>query len=223
MKFYKLSCILLLSLFSTTLLAQDCADCGVEAADFCFKDSSYVNKCASFFDDKPYFLYKKKKKPIEVAIDSVFLTKNYYMKIASNKKLKLDAVDMLFLQEALSTWSGVKMTIGYEMNESGLGIKWVKKGSGDLPVKGRNVTVHYTGYLLDGSKFDSSVDRGTPFSFQIGVGKVIKGWDLAIMQMPIGSKAFVLIPPVLGYGSRNLGVIPPESTLIFEVEVIAAD
>lgn len=223
MKLLKLFCIVFISFFSTHLFAQDCSECGVEGADFCFSDASYGGKCAAFFDDKPYFLFKKKKKPIEVPIDSIFLTKEYYMKIASDKKLKLSAVDMLFLQEALSTWSGVKMTIGYEMSESGLGIKWLKKGQGDLPVKGRNVTVHYTGYLLDGSKFDSSVDRGTPFTFQIGVGKVIKGWDLAIMQMPVGTKAFVLIPPVLGYGSRNLGVIPPESTLIFEVEVLATE
>ena len=86
--------------------------------------------------------------------------------------------------------------------------------------EGDNVNVHYTGLLETGSKFDSSHDRGQPFSFPLGQGRVIKGWDEAIALMSKGEKRTLVIPPELGYGSRAQGKIPPNSTLIFEVELI---
>ena len=94
------------------------------------------------------------------------------------------------------------------------------KGSGEKPNTGQTVSVHYTGLLETGSKFDSSHDRGKPFSFQLGQGRVIKGWDEAIALMSKGEKRTLVIPPELGYGSRSTGKIPPNSTLIFEVELI---
>ena len=104
---------------------------------------------------------------------------------------------------------------------SGLTIKVLKEGTGDTKVGyGDKVSVHYTGTLTNGKKFDSSVDRKQPFTFQIGAGQVIKGWDQGVKGMRVGEKRKLTVPPKLGYGSRPTGPIPPNSTLIFEVELL---
>ncbi len=107
-------------------------------------------------------------------------------------------------------------------NDMTLKIEILKEGSGEETKNGDNVVVHYTGTLEDGTKFDSSLDRGTPFVFTLGVGKVIKGWDLGILGMKIGEKRKLVIPSDLGYGERGTpgGPIPPNATLIFEVELL---
>ena len=96
-------------------------------------------------------------------------------------------------------------------------------GTGASPTKGQTVVVHYTGWLTDGKKFDSSVDRGTPFEFKIGLGDVIQGWDQGVLTMKIGGKRKLTIPPELAYGSRDVGggLLPANSTLIFEVELLS--
>jgi FKBP-type peptidyl-prolyl cis-trans isomerase len=105
--------------------------------------------------------------------------------------------------------------------KSGLYYIEKEKGSGAKPLPGQTVQVHYTGTLLDGSKFDSSVDRGQPFEFQLGVGRVIQGWDEGIALMNIGSKGLLIVPFELGYGSRDMSPqIPAYSTLVFEVELL---
>ena len=103
-----------------------------------------------------------------------------------------------------------------------LQIEDIVVGTGDSPQHGQTVVVHYTGWLTNGKKFDSSVDRGQPFEFQIGVGQVIKGWDQGVMTMKVGGKRKLTIPPELAYGDRDVGggLIPPNSTLIFEVELL---
>ncbi len=108
---------------------------------------------------------------------------------------------------------------------SGLQYEDTKVGTGASPQKGQTCVMHYTGWLWEngakGTKFDSSLDRGTPFSFPIGQGRVIKGWDEGVATMKVGGKRTLLIPPDLGYGSRGAGgVIPPNATLIFEVELL---
>ncbi len=93
-------------------------------------------------------------------------------------------------------------------------------GTGDVAVAGKEVTVHYTGVFADGKKFDSSRDRGIPFTFQLGAGMVIKGWDVGVEGMKVGGKRLLIIPSELGYGPNDYGPIPGNSTLIFEVELL---
>jgi FKBP-type peptidyl-prolyl cis-trans isomerase FkpA len=105
--------------------------------------------------------------------------------------------------------------------KSGLKYEDLKAGTGDEAKAGDTVEVHYTGWLKDGKKFDSSLDRGQPFSFKLGAGKVIKGWDEGVAGMKVGGKRKLTIPPELGYGTRGAGnVIPPNAELTFEVELL---
>ena len=122
---------------------------------------------------------------------------------------------------------------GSEMTttESGLMITTTQAGSGAEAAAGNSVSVHYTGWLYDpeiedgrGTKFDSSVDRGQPFGFALGAGRVIAGWDEGVAGMLVGEKRELIIPSDLAYGSRGAGgVIPPDSTLLFEVELLAVE
>ena len=107
------------------------------------------------------------------------------------------------------------------MSEAELKIEDLSTGDGATANPGQYVVVHYTGWLEDGSKFDSSLDRNDPFRFHLGGGEVIRGWDEGVAGMSVGGKRRLTIPPHLGYGARGAGgVIPPNATLIFEVELL---
>jgi peptidylprolyl isomerase len=122
---------------------------------------------------------------------------------------------------------GIAKTLGIDLGAivttpSGLEYVVREEGTGVKPTSGQTISAHYTGYLLDGSKFDSSVDRGQPFETPIGVGRVIKGWDEAFADMKVGEKRVLFIPSGLGYGARGAGGgrIPPNATLVFDVELL---
>ena len=105
--------------------------------------------------------------------------------------------------------------------DSGLVYEDIVEGTGPSPRAGQTVSVHYTGTLLDGRKFDSSRDRGAPFQFPIGTGRVIKGWDEGVMSMKVGGQRKLIIPSSLAYGARGVpNVIPPDATLVFDVELL---
>ena len=114
-----------------------------------------------------------------------------------------------------------------KMHTNPSGLQWtdIKEGTGETPKPGQIVVVDYTGWLFEngqkGTKFDSSVDRGQPIEFPIGQGRVIKGWDEGVGSMKVGGKRTLIIPPDIAYGTRGRGKIPPNATLIFDVELIA--
>jgi FKBP-type peptidyl-prolyl cis-trans isomerase len=108
-----------------------------------------------------------------------------------------------------------------QMTDSGLKFEDTTVGEGEVASKGQTVSVHYTGWLENGTKFDSSKDRNDPFEFKLGAGQVIRGWDEGVAGMKVGGVRRLTIPPQLGYGDRGAGgVIPPKATLIFEVELL---
>jgi FKBP-type peptidyl-prolyl cis-trans isomerase len=126
---------------------------------------------------------------------------------APGRLSEMDRISELF-PEAISTKSGLHYQV-------------ITPGEGSKPVAGARLRVHYTGKLLDGTVFDSSVQRGEPFEFQVGLGQVIRGWDQALIDMRPGEKRLLIIPSRLGYGERGAPPrIPPQATLLFEVELI---
>lgn len=191
--------------------------------DYAFKDSLFDGMTAYFTDKSAEFVLAGPKNSYGLPLPQEAGT-SYFISLAKDKNLDLTALDILFIQQALKTWDVEKNKIGYTFEPNGLGIKILKEGTGDFPPAGKNVRVHYTGRLLTGQKFDSSVDRGQPFAFPLGAGRVIRGWDEGIAKLRIGSKALLYIPADLGYGARGAGgVIPPNATLIFEVEVLGVE
>lgn len=216
----KYSFLLISLLFSFSVMAQ-CEDCELTDADFCYTDALFAGYCASFNEDADSFQLTRGKKAISIPLNEETDTE-YFLSIANDKKLNIKSQDLLFIQLAVAEWATAKMTLGYTIDEQGLGIKILEEGTGTVPVNGDNIKVHYTGMLLDGTKFDSSLDRGRPIEFALGTGRVIKGWDQAFAKLKRGTKARILIPSDLGYGSRGAGggAIPPNATLIFEVELI---
>ena len=142
----------------------------------------------------------------------------------SSSRLLVSAILLALVAAPLA--AGTARAAGEVTTPSGLRIIDVKPGSGPVPQAGQTVTVNYTGWLFvdgkKGKKFDSSLDRGQPFSFTLGQGQVIKGWDEGLATMHVGGKRTLIIPPDLGYGASGAGAdIPPGATLIFEVDLLS--
>jgi FKBP-type peptidyl-prolyl cis-trans isomerase len=151
---------------------------------------------------------------------TLFIRKNALVAIAVVSIAALSACTKKSA-ETTSATTETSATTDATKAESDLKIENVKEGTGAEAVNGKQVSVHYTGTLTDGKKFDSSVDRGQPFKFVLGTGQVIRGWDLGVAGMKVGGKRKLTIPPQLGYGERGAGgVIPPNATLLFEVELL---
>ncbi len=149
------------------------------------------------------------------------ITSNIHSKDAKTKNSKGKTVTQIQINQKLDVTTFTK-------DKSGVLFKILKRGSGSKPYTGETVTVDYTGWLLNGSdtvgqKFDSSVDRGQNFEFKLGVGHVIKGWDVSVADMQMGEKRLVIIPSSLAYGLSGVrGVIPPNASLIFEIDLYGA-
>lgn len=210
-------------IFSYIAVGQcdNCAKIANAKIDYCYTNPMFPKQCAQFIDKATFFYIQRAGKAIKVNLASEKDLK-YLASLAIDKVLKPTAVEILFIQEALKGWADAERKLGFTFTETGLGIKILKEGTGELPEIGKKVLVHYTGFLENGQKFDSSVDRGQPFSFLLGQAQVIKGWDEGIAKLKIGTKAVLKIPASLGYGSRGAGngLIPPNATLYFEVELL---
>ena len=160
----------------------------------------------------------------DVEIVDVMTTSEFEKQQAEQKKQQEMQKETAKNDESAKLKSYIEVNnITVQPTASGLYYIEVEKGEGLKAEAGKKVSVHYTGTLLDGTKFDSSVDRGEPFSFTLGQGQVIKGWDEGISMMNVGGKAKLIIPSSIAYGERDMGTIPPYSPLVFDVELIEVE
>ncbi len=159
---------------------------------------------------------------VTVGIISFFVT-NSKNSQSQNSDTGFSVVPTSSPSGTITTSSPVATVKGEEKVDQ-LKIEEIKVGAGAEAVSGKRVTVNYSGILTNGTKFDSSYDRGTPFSFNLGAGEVIQGWDIGVVGMKVGGKRKLTIPANLGYGAAGAGgVIPPNATLIFEVELLGVE
>lgn len=209
-------------------------------AERCFTLEEMPDRCAQFAAQGNTFLYqdrsrkeKKQNMTLDLPPNKNFDRKYVADMVVANKKLKLTPADVLFIYAALESWRDEqaikawdKACINKDMavTSTGLAYKVIEAGTGPKPHSGQRVTVHYTGFLADGKKFDSSLDRGMTFAFDLGKRQVISGWEEGIMLMPIGSRFLFRLPPELGYGASGIGgVIPPNAVLYFDVRLLSAE
>lgn len=206
-------------------------------ANLTFNTDLFPGKCAQFSLNKDHFYFQQKegKTPSKIMLGDK-LDHGFILGLVENKTIK-KPIDVLFLVEAIDEWDTKRLVLKeeqfaktkysaeeleafeFETLESGLGIHMLEEGSGPMPIVGKPVSVHYRGYLLNGNIFDESYKRGQAFSFPLGVGRVIKGWDEGVATLPVGSHALLKIPANLAYGPRAQGSIPANSILIFDVFV----
>jgi FKBP-type peptidyl-prolyl cis-trans isomerase len=228
MKVRLLFCWFLLSCFLNNLYSQKC-ECKIngKSPDYIYQNEGMPGSCVMFFDKMDKFYLCRDctpKNQVPLSFPQNLEIKTYLQWLDVNKKSKITEKESIFIYEGLKQWEKAKKWIGFQVTASGLGYKIIQQGNGKKPEKGKNVKVHYKGSLEDGKVFDSSYDRGQPFEFPLGMGRVIKGWDEGIPLFNVGGKGILKIPPELGYGKTGAGnIIPPDATLIFEVEIISAD
>ncbi len=191
---------------------------------------SAVFKCSADSVFMKLFKFREVPKDLKDVKTIIFDIKMVNIETKEEKDAKMKAEQEAAQQKAMKDkeeeWNNIQKyleenNITVQPTADSLFIVITKEGNGPKPQKGDKVKVHYTGYLLDGTKFDSSVDRNQPFEFELGQGRVIKGWDEGIAALHKGSKAKLIIPSKLAYGARGAGgVIPPYAPLVFDVELI---
>ena len=231
----KLFFLLIIIIGNSTMTTAQCDDCpSVTNAeiDFCYTNKLMPKLCLQISNKAAKAYLSRKNKNIELPLkDTRDLA--YFISLSEEKSLKLTANEMIFIMEAFKSLeqqaydkaieAGKDIALDkedYFTLQSGLGIKYLNKGSGEEPQSGQTVSVHYRGVLEDGTEFDNSFKRGKPITFKLGVGQVIKGWDEGIANMKKGSAAWLKIPADLGYGSRARGPIPANATLYFYVVLV---
>ncbi|TVQ89032.1 MAG: FKBP-type peptidyl-prolyl cis-trans isomerase [Bacteroidetes bacterium] len=162
---------------------------------------------------------------VDIKVLDIFTQEQYneYVNKQREERIKEQEIAKHLEEDLLQDYlSDNNITV--ESEESGLIIVIEEEGTGPKPQSGQNVTVHYTGKILDGTVFDSSVERGQPFTFRLGRGQVIRGWDEGVSKLNVGSRATLIIPSYLAYADQQRGpVITPFSTLIFEIEVLGVE
>lgn len=186
----------------------------------------HVGDSATFILDGPQFFEKmmNPEQEYDFGDDPLYLDVKLYglMKKADFEKAKAEyeaQLDERRVQEVTDIDNYLQKNPGMKQNETGVYLKTVKKGTGDKVEPLQTVKVHYTGRFTDGTVFDSSVERGEPFTFTVGAGQVIPGWDATVSNMRVGEKVTVLIPSDLAYGEGTRG-IPPYSPLVFDIELL---
>ncbi len=224
----RLSSFVFFWLISAAIAGGQCTDCkGVttDQPDYCFIHPEFEGKCVAFLAGQNYCYLDENGKAVRIEMAAEGQTPvGWLIEVSKNKKYKADGSDILFLERAIEKWRSAERAVGMLSTPSGLQYKFLTKTEGKMPAAGKKVFVHYKGTLEDGTVFDNSYDRGQPFSFVLGTSQVIKGWDEGIQLFPVGSKGLLRIPPALGYGAHGAGgVIPPNATLYFEIEVMSAD
>lgn len=159
-------------------------------------------------------------KKLLILITALFFVGTFAFAADAQTRRRRPPVRRVVVKKPMS--SQARLSSGAVKTESGLVYLITKQGTGAQAKAGDTVSVHYTGTLTDGTKFDSSRDRGEPIEFPLGAGRVIKGWDEGIARMKVGDQAILVIPPTIGYGARGAGngLIPPDATLIFIVELV---
>ncbi|MFN0200644.1 MAG: FKBP-type peptidyl-prolyl cis-trans isomerase [Bacteroidia bacterium] len=223
------------------MYAQTCEKCKTIEdfhAEDCYTSATFQGKCAQFNTNTTqfYFQAEEGKKPLALEINKTKSSRDNLIALAGDTKLKLTGLDVLFLEDALAHWKEklldirVKRTAATTRTESelqameftktqtGLEYKIIEQGDGKKAEPGKAVQVHYRGYLTNGTIFDESFSRGQAFGFDLGRGRVIRGWDEGIALLKEGDRAVFRIPAELAYGSRAMGdKIPANSVLVFEV------
>lgn len=176
------------------------------------------------FDPATYF--GEQRPPMVEENDTIYITVNVLSVMseeefmAEQRKAEQEMIDAQ--TKAIERYMADNKLKG-EKTESGLYYVRITEGTGPQVKNGQKVTAHYTGTLIDGTKFDSSLDRGQPFEVVVGQGRVIKGWDEGLQLMKVGEKSKLIIPSALGYGGRDMGTIPANSILVFDMEILGAE
>lgn len=221
---------------AATAQCEGCAPVPAESIDFCYQSADCPGCCASFSHGVNYFHLQNPANAKFSALRKINLplvrNNAWLLSLQNDKAVRATAEELLFLRDALASWEvvdalyhwdTVALAQGWTLRPSGLAWRMIRKGTGKMPQNGKAVRLHYTGWLPDGTEFDSSVNQHQAYSFVPGNREVISGWEEAVILFPVGSHVLLRIPPALAYGSRPHGSIPANSILYFKVHILSTE